>query len=67
MLSRKEWLDELESDIDPEKLAGEGFFATEEYPRAADIDNPYVRGDVGREGEYYPPKARRRHTDFTPR
>lgn len=41
------------------KLAGEGYFSTEEYPRAADIDDPFVRGDVGHEGEYYPPPQRR--------
>ena len=41
-------------DFDPRKYAGEGFFATEEYARPGDIGDPYVRGDVGHEGEYYP-------------
>jgi len=39
------------------KHAGEDWFATEEYARPDDIDNPYTRGEVGREGEYYPPPA----------
>ncbi len=48
-------------DVDPMKHAGEGFFATEEYANPNDIDNPYVRGDVGNEGAYYPgPKPRTR-------
>ncbi len=49
------------------KHAGEGWFATEEYPRADDIDNPFTRGDVGHEGEYYPgPKPRGRGPRTTP-
>lgn len=41
-------------DIDPLKHAGESWFDTEEYPRPADIGNPYTRAEVGREGDYYP-------------
>jgi hypothetical protein len=44
-------------DISPLKHAGEDWFATEEYARPDDIENPYTRGEVGREGEYYPPPA----------
>ncbi len=65
-MTRDEFLSEALGDIDPMKHAGEGHFATEEYARAADIDDPYVRGDVGREGEYYPPPAHKRKTKFTP-
>jgi len=36
------------------KHAGESWFSTDEYARPEDIDNPYTRGEVGREGEYYP-------------
>lgn len=40
-------------DLDPMRFAGEGYGATEEYfPQ--DIQNPYVRGEVTGEGEYYP-------------
>ena len=44
-------------DIDPAKYAGESWYATEEYARPDDIDNPYTRGEVGKEGDYYPPPA----------
>lgn len=57
-LPREAWLDELRGDIDPLKHAGESWFATEEYARPADIDNPYTRAEVGREGEYYPGRRR---------
>jgi hypothetical protein len=49
----------LKDDIDPMKFAGEGFFDTSEYARPADIKDPYVRGDVGNEGAYYPPPDRK--------
>ena len=48
------------SDIDPLKHAGEGWFANEEYARPADISNPYTRGEVGREGDYYPSPDRKK-------
>lgn len=54
-MSREEWLKAARDDIDPAKYAGEGWYATEEYPRAGDIDSPYVRGEVSHEGAYYPP------------
>lgn len=42
-----------QSDINPLKHAGEGWFQTDEYfPQ--DIRDPYVLGDVLGEGEYYP-------------
>jgi hypothetical protein len=47
-------------DIDPMKHAGEGWFSTEEYANPADIDSPYVRGDIIGEGDYYPPPDRLR-------
>lgn len=48
-------------EIDPAAYAGEGFTATEEIPRADDIGNPWVRGRVGREEDYWPgPKPRGR-------
>jgi hypothetical protein len=36
------------------KYAGEGWFATEEYARPADIGDKYTRGEVGKEEDYYP-------------
>jgi hypothetical protein len=50
-------------DIDPAKYAGESWYATEEYARPDDIDNPYTRGEVGKEGDYYPPPAPPRKID----
>lgn len=47
----------LRDDIDPVKHAGEGWFSTDEYARPDDIDNPYTRGEVGREEDYYPGPA----------
>ena len=44
----------MNDDINPEKYAGEGWYATEEYARPKDIDNKYTRAEVMREGEYYP-------------
>lgn len=47
-------------DIAPERYAGEGFGATEEYfPQ--DIDDPYTRGEVTGAEDYYPgPDPQRR-------
>lgn len=53
-MSREDYLASLQDDIDPAKLAGEGWFATEEIARPNDVDNPWTRAEVGREGEYYP-------------
>ena len=50
------------SDIDPLKHAGEGWFATDEYARPADIDNPYTRGEIGREDDYYPGPDRKKRS-----
>lgn len=55
-ISRKEYLQAAQDDIDPMKYAGEGWFATEEYATPEGIDNPYTAGEVGREEEYYPGK-----------
>lgn len=53
-MTRDEFYRGLRDDIDPAKLAGEGFGAVEEYfPQ--DIQDPYVRGDVTGYGDYYPP------------
>jgi len=54
------------SDVDPLKHAGEGWFATDEYARPADIHDPYVRGDILGEGEYYPKPARRGEKPWPP-
>lgn len=60
-ISRQEFMQGMRDDIDPMKHAGEGWGATDEYfPQ--DIDNPYVRGDVMGEGDYYPGPARRRQS-----
>lgn len=53
-MSREEYLQAARDDIDPAKYAGEGFYATEEYANPKDIDNPWTRAEVGREGDYYP-------------
>lgn len=59
--SREEHLRTQIGDIDPAKYAGESWFATEEYARPEDILNPYTRGEVGKENDYYPgPKARKK-------
>lgn len=42
------------SDIDPARLAGEGFTAYEEIPRPDDIEDPYVRGEAKNMGDYWP-------------
>jgi hypothetical protein len=56
-VSRDEWHQANKDDIDPAKYAGESWFATDEYARPDDIDNPYTRGEVGKEEEYYPGPA----------
>lgn len=48
------------SDIDPMLHAGENWFATEEYANKNDIDNPYTRGVISREGDYYPGPERKK-------
>lgn len=60
VMTRDAWLRSVRDDIDPAKHAGESWFETEEYARPEDIENPYTRGEVGREGDYYPPPAPRR-------
>lgn len=60
-MSRQKWLDTNLGDIDPLKYAGEGWTATEEIPRAADIvGNERLKHEVGREGDYYPETGRKR-------
>jgi hypothetical protein len=53
-LTREEWLAEVFKDIDPLKYAGEGWYATEEYPIVAGISSPFTRAEIGKEGDYYP-------------
>jgi hypothetical protein len=53
-LTFEQFMAAVMGDIDPAKYAGEGWYATEEYARPEDISNPFTRGEVGREGEYYP-------------
>jgi hypothetical protein len=50
----------LLSDIDPAKLAGEGWGNIDEYAHSQDLDNPWIRADVEQQGEYYPTPKRRR-------
>jgi hypothetical protein len=59
-MTREEWLASLSGDIDPLKHAGEAWFSTEEYAKPSDIQDPYVRAQVGHEGEYYPESYRRK-------
>jgi len=59
-MTRDEWLAAIAGDIDPLKHAGEGWFSTEEYARPADISDPIVRYQVGKEEDYYPETQRKR-------
>jgi hypothetical protein len=52
-ITAEEFMRALYSDIDPAKYAGEGFYSTEEYDPAT-ISDPYVLGDILKEGDYYP-------------
>jgi hypothetical protein len=54
-LSKDDLLRAILGDVDPAKYSGEGWYPTEEYARPADIQSPYVRGDMMNEGAYYPP------------
>jgi hypothetical protein len=65
-MTREDWLQAAKDDIDPAKYAGESWYATDEYARADDIDNPYTRGEVGREEDYYPGPIKRKDRRFSP-
>lgn len=65
-LTRDEWMAQALGDIDPAKHAGEGWFATEEYPTTRGIDSPWTRGEIGREEEYYPRPRPRGHRGAAP-
>lgn len=54
VMTREDWLRHALGEIDPERHAGLGFYTTEEYATPDDVSDPFVREDVGREGEYYP-------------
>lgn len=57
----EEFMRGILGEVDPARYAGEGWFAVDEYARPADIQSPWVRGDVLNEGDYYPgPDVRRR-------
>ena len=58
-LSPEDWFSGVNEPINPLKYAGEGYFATEEYARPEDIEDPWVRSDVGQEGDDQPPFQRR--------
>lgn len=53
-ISYEEFMNAVYGEVDPAKYAGEGHFATEEYARPGDIQNPWTRGEVMNEGAYYP-------------
>lgn len=58
-ISKEEFMRAVFDDIPPENFAGEGFGATDEYfPQ--DIEDPYMRGKVTGEEEYWPGADRRR-------
>lgn len=59
-MSRDEFRKALREDIDPALLAGEGWSATDEVPRAKDIKDPWMRERVKREGEFYPGVKRKK-------
>lgn len=50
----EEFLKAIHDDVDPLKYAGEGWFAVDEYARPGDIFDPYVRGDIIGQDDYYP-------------
>lgn len=52
-ITKEEFLRAILGDIDPEKFAGEGWFSTDEY-QPGDVADPFVRQEIGREGDYYP-------------
>ena len=54
-LTKEEWERAKLEDIDPLIHAGEGHFALDEYTLPSDIENPYTRGALMREGDYYAP------------
>jgi hypothetical protein len=54
-MTKEDFMQAMQDDIDPMKYAGEGWFDTSEYARKEDIGDPFVRNDVGKEGDYYPP------------
>lgn len=44
----------------PENYAGEGMYDTEEYAKPDAAMDPWTKGRIGKEGEYWPgPKGRR--------
>ena len=57
-ISREEFLAAVLGEINPEKYAGEGWFSTEEYATPGDVADPWIRAEIGREGDYYPGKVR---------
>lgn len=59
-MSKEEFYAALTGDIDPQKYAGEKWFATEEYARPQDISDRNTRYEVGREEDYYPIPPRRK-------
>ena len=59
-ISKQEFYDALHNEIDPANLAGEGFTATDEIARPADISDPWVRAKVEQEGNYWPTPRKRR-------
>jgi hypothetical protein len=64
-LTFEEFMAAIMGDIDPAKYAGEGWHATDEIARPEDVSNPFLRGEVGREGEYYPgPDLKRRMKNY---
>jgi hypothetical protein len=59
-LTKEEWAEMMNGEIDPMKYAGEGWFSTEEIPVTRGISNPYLRQEIGREGDYYPGRRKRK-------
>ena len=51
------------SPIDPQKYAGEGFGAIDEYAVPGDIESPYVRGDIAGEGIPFAPPVQGQETE----
>lgn len=59
-LTREQWLQAIRDDIDPMHYAGEGFTATDEIARPADIkQNKYLLARVLNEEDYWPTRGRK--------
>jgi hypothetical protein len=50
----------VHGQVDPMNYAGENFTATDEIPLPSDVDNPWIRGKIENDGDYWPGPKRRK-------